>query len=29
MAGPVVPASAAGATLHETGSTLLYPLFQL
>lgn len=29
MAGPVAPASATETTLHETGSTLLYPLFQL
>lgn len=29
MAGIAVAASAAESTLHETGSTLLYPLFQL
>ena len=29
MAGPAALASAAAATLHETGSTLLYPLFWL
>jgi phosphate transport system substrate-binding protein len=29
MALPTASASAAGITLHETGSTLLYPLFEL